>query len=295
MKILLIFSGALGDFINFIPFIEHIKLNFKNPEITIITKSYFFPIIEKIDSKISKIDFEYTPIYKLYNHNPDFSRLEFLKNFDLIITFTGVKNEIFRKNLEKLNRNSHFIFPINKDEKISEALYLINSFPFKKKFFPKPNIPIKLKDRKFIAIHPGSGDKRKNVKIDFFYELSKELDYPVVLFGGENEVDLAEKFKIKICKNLNEVFEIFENTLFYIGNDSGISHLAGSCNIPGIVFFGPTNYKIWKPVGEKILVIRKNLNCSPCNLNCKKGYECLNFDFKEIKSLILNYLKNVFD
>jgi ADP-heptose:LPS heptosyltransferase len=35
----------------------------------------------------------------------------------------------------------------------------------------------------------------------------------------------------------------------YLGNDSGVSHLAGLCGARSIVLFGPTNPQVWHPLG----------------------------------------------
>ena len=39
----------------------------------------------------------------------------------------------------------------------------------------------------------------------------------------------------------------------YIGNDSGISHLAAAVGTPTIVLFGPTDPAIWAPRGSRVL------------------------------------------
>ena len=41
----------------------------------------------------------------------------------------------------------------------------------------------------------------------------------------------------------------------YVGNDSGISHLAGAAGTSGIVFFGPTKSAIWRPLGSGLRII----------------------------------------
>jgi heptosyltransferase III len=36
----------------------------------------------------------------------------------------------------------------------------------------------------------------------------------------------------------------------FVGNDSGISHLAAAAGAPGVVIFGPTNLERWRPLGR---------------------------------------------
>lgn len=42
----------------------------------------------------------------------------------------------------------------------------------------------------------------------------------------------------------------------FIGNDSGVSHLAGLCAVPTLALFGPTDPAVWAPVGSHVRVVR---------------------------------------
>ena len=35
----------------------------------------------------------------------------------------------------------------------------------------------------------------------------------------------------------------------FVGNDSGVSHLAAAVGAPGVVIFGPTDPARWRPIG----------------------------------------------
>ena len=43
----------------------------------------------------------------------------------------------------------------------------------------------------------------------------------------------------------------------YIGNDSGITHLAAAVGTPVVALFGPTDPRIWAPRGAHVRVIAK--------------------------------------
>jgi ADP-heptose:LPS heptosyltransferase len=41
----------------------------------------------------------------------------------------------------------------------------------------------------------------------------------------------------------------------YLGNDSGVSHLAGLCGARTATLFGPTNPDVWRPIGPDVHVV----------------------------------------
>jgi ADP-heptose:LPS heptosyltransferase len=41
----------------------------------------------------------------------------------------------------------------------------------------------------------------------------------------------------------------------YVGNDSGVSHLAGLCGARTVALFGPTSPTVWRPLGPRVTVL----------------------------------------
>jgi Glycosyltransferase family 9 (heptosyltransferase) len=56
---------------------------------------------------------------------------------------------------------------------------------------------------------------------------------------------------------LTEVSQRLRYCRAYIGNDSGITHLAGYLGVPTIALFGPTNPRTWGPIGRRTRIIWK--------------------------------------
>jgi len=60
----------------------------------------------------------------------------------------------------------------------------------------------------------------------------------------------------------------------YVGNDSGVSHLAAWLGLPSVVVFGPSDPVRWRPIGENVEVVRPPLACAPCfeiaSVNCER-------------------------
>ncbi len=50
----------------------------------------------------------------------------------------------------------------------------------------------------------------------------------------------------------------------YVGNDSGVTHLAAATGIPTLAIFGPTDPEVWAPQGDNVKIIRGDADCSPC-------------------------------
>jgi len=50
-----------------------------------------------------------------------------------------------------------------------------------------------------------------------------------------------------------------------VSNDSGPAHLAAALRRPLVVLFGPTSPGRWAPPGERVRVVTRALDCSPCS------------------------------
>ena len=92
-----------------------------------------------------------------------------------------------------------------------------------------------------IVIHPGSGSPKKNWP--FFDELMKTL---------------PESRKLPQNLPLAELSRYLRGIRAFIGNDSGITHLAAYLGCPTAALFGPTDPRIWGPVGRRSRIIWKS-------------------------------------
>ncbi len=151
---------------------------------------------------------------------------------------------------------------------------------------------------KYIILHPGSGSEKKNPPLELYknlYLLLEKQGFSPLFVIGEAELPLVEQlktFRTYKVKNLLLFAKLLKGAKGYIGNDSGFSHLSGYLGTPTIVLFGPTNPKIWKPLGKRVKVLYKGLECSPCfPANCHQIpiKKCLLYE----PHYILNSLKNL--
>ena len=121
-----------------------------------------------------------------------------------------------------------------------------------------------------VVVHPGSGGAHKCWHLDNFLAvarlLEKEGTDSVFLLGPAeaerfSEPAIAEmKTAGKLLTNLSlaEVLSILGCSRGYIGNDSGITHLAAAVGIRTIVVFGPTEPAIYGPLGPAVTILRSD-------------------------------------
>lgn len=118
-----------------------------------------------------------------------------------------------------------------------------------------------------IAVHPGSGGKKKCWPLDNYVELIRRFVkdpriLSIVLTGQAEDaaavagqMSCGERVVFVHNASLMQVAALLSLSTFYIGNDSGISHLAGILKCRGVVLFGSTDPRLWKPVGSSLQVL----------------------------------------
>ena len=110
------------------------------------------------------------------------------------------------------------------------------------------------------AVHPGSGSPAKNWPVERYVEIVRRLraaGRKVVAVLGEADAAEAAVF----ARELPEVPALAGLTLVelagalaecgsFLGNDSGIAHLAAAVGLPTTALFGPSDADVWAPRGR---------------------------------------------
>lgn len=108
-----------------------------------------------------------------------------------------------------------------------------------------------------LLVHPGAGAAGKRWSADGFRRVAerwrKRGGEVTVLLGPAEEGDApwwrATGERIASGLDLVEAARLLAGAGRYVGNDSGISHLAGALDLAGAVLFGPTRPARWRPLG----------------------------------------------
>jgi hypothetical protein len=124
--------------------------------------------------------------------------------------------------------------------------------------------------RKLVVIQPGSGGINKCWHLDNFLAIAKKLKSEgaeVVFLLGPAEIDRFDSKAIKKIGetakyfndlSLEQVLELLSHAEAFIGNDSGITHMAAGMGIKTLALFGPTNPAVYKPIGPNVKIFTDN-------------------------------------
>jgi len=76
--------------------------------------------------------------------------------------------------------------------------------------------------------------------------------------------------------NLKELPALIERFSLFIGVDTGIVYMADALSVPVINIAGPANMDDQGPSGKDSIIIKKNIDCSPCSHVFKTPSTCIN-------------------
>jgi ADP-heptose:LPS heptosyltransferase len=113
-----------------------------------------------------------------------------------------------------------------------------------------------------VLVHPGSGSATKNWPAARFAATIEALGCPVRLIVGEADERAASN--VEAClghalphlehASLAQLAARLAGCRAYIGNDSGVTHLAGLAGARTVALFGPTPPELWHPLGPQVHV-----------------------------------------
>jgi hypothetical protein len=187
---------------------------------------------------------EFAPSEKLQNE---------LRSFDSIISWYGANRPEFRSAVQSFP--FQFFTAVPQDDCPTHAAdYFARHVGCPVPAIPRIECP--RQDAGFAVIHSFSGSPRKCWPLDRYRELARRLEphMPVCWCAGPED-SLSDAVRIA---DLYELACWLAAARVYIGNDSGITHLAAAVGTPVVALFGPTDPRIWAPRGPQVQVIARS-------------------------------------
>jgi len=153
---------------------------------------------------------------------------------------------------------------------------------------------------RFVIIHPGGGRDGADAKAlakrwpaSYYGRVAAELAHVpglrVVVTGVPSERPLSDEMRnsgasgfadLMGLTTLGQFAVLARRAALVIGNDCGAIHVASAAGAPTIVIFGPSDPVGFRPLGQRVCVLRNSSDCPPCyywfeKMPCPRGYGCI--------------------
>ena len=137
----------------------------------------------------------------------------------------------------------------------------------------------------YALLHPAAAFDTKTWPIENFARIAEHLTnigFQTIAVAAKNEAAILENLKaaskVPVLTfndlTLPEITALASMAKLFVGNDSGIAHIAAAVNTPTVVIFGSSNRNHWYPwTDAPSEIVFNQLPCQPC-----PGYECKEFD-----------------
>lgn len=255
MRRLIIRPGGIGDCILSLPAIEHLRADYTEVWVpSAVVPLINGPLVRFAEAR--SIPSTGIDLLGLPGVDPPAGLIARLRQFDSIVSWYGSNREEFRAQVRELGLPFQFLAALpDPGAKIHAADFFLKQAGGGG--FAVPRVECEQRARgDFAVIHSFSGSARKNWPLARFREVAEELGTPVRWCAGPEEPLPPELMSDAVrIENLYELACWLASARVYVGNDSGITHLAAAVGTPVVAIFGTTDPALWAPRGKRVRVV----------------------------------------
>jgi ADP-heptose:LPS heptosyltransferase len=244
--------GAIGDLILSLPALESLRTGY----VEVWVSGPIVPLIRFADRVRSIAD---TGLDLLGVTDAPVHLVERLRSFDSIVSWYGANRPEFRELTESLRLPITFHDALPPPDNTLHAIdFYLNQVASPPGAIPQIRCNAARCDiphEPFAVIHPFSGSPLKNWPLEKFRALARGLERTIGVrwCAGREDPPLGGAVRID---DLYELACWLAHASLYIGNDSGITHLAAAVGAPVLALFGPTDPAVWGPRNTNVRIAR---------------------------------------
>lgn len=291
-KILVIFPGALGDFICFLPALARLAAG---KGVDLLARSEYQGLVSPGVVTGPLECYEITRLF-VPGAEKDEKLKRFFGSYESIYSWMASSHPDFTRHLQLVSAGRLKMFPFLPSEShIHMVDYYLSCLGKNGVLDLSPTIPLqsdavdwgrrfwrqhRLEKKKVLALAPGSGAREKNWPPESYKVVvewwEKRFGGKIIVVLGPVEQEREETrgpwghAVVVWGLELAKVAALLSRCAVYLGNDSGVSHMAAALGVETVVVFGPTDPVQWAPRGKSVTVLTKNVECSPCHRSVMK-------------------------
>lgn len=276
-RFLILRGGAIGDFIVTLPVLQALRAQWPVAQIEIWGYPHIANLAVASGLAQSVVSLDRAEMSRFFVPEPSFTdaQVAAIRSFDLVFNYLHDPIGQVRSNLllagakqvlsgSPLIKRGHAV-PFLLEPLQALAIYeteLAPALNFSEALRASGRARLRARGLlgKPVAVHPGSGSPSKNWPIERYVEIIRRLQAQktdVVAILGEADVAEAavltrELPGLPILEGLTlvELAATLAECGAFLGNDSGITHLAAAAGLPVVALFGPSNADTWAPRGR---------------------------------------------
>ncbi len=275
-RVTIVRAGGLGDTILVLPALQLLRKRLPDAELTLVGSAWAERLRPLVGFPVRLVRFDSAALTPLFGADPASDPSGVFAGADLAIVYTSDPDDALVRNARRLCVGPVVAWPVDPPPGVHAAAHFAAAVAQDAEApFPDLRVPGELRARarelldgavgggvRPVAVHPGSGGRRKCWPPEDFSRLLQALGRPAVILRGPADDAACDALRtLSPVPQLTglEVAEagaVLAECALYVGNDSGPTHLAAGLGVPTVAVFGPTEPALWRPLGPRVRVVR---------------------------------------
>jgi ADP-heptose:LPS heptosyltransferase len=285
-RVCVLFPGALGDFVCFLPALRQLA---GASAVDLFARSEFAAIAPH---GVTVHSLERSEVRQLFIDGGAADRrvIELFSEYTAIYSWFASRQMVFVEQLRTLAQQRAHIFAFQpNDMTVHQADYYLSCLNLIAQESAVPVVALRTEamawcdlfyrrkgigSEPLLMVAPSSGSTLKNWPEAYFDQValwwSRHVGGKVILVLGPVEAErgsferLSSSCLVASGLDLAQLAALIARCAVYVGNDSGVTHLAAAVGARTIAIFGPSNEQRWAPRGARVSILRHQIACSPC-------------------------------
>lgn len=292
-NILVLHAGALGDFVLTLHLVDALRTAWGAPSIMLAARSPLARWAQKHGLASEACSLDELGIHRIYDRNDEWPEdlLCFLRRFDRIVSFLGGPDEPVSVRLSTLRAAGVLaINPKPSEAMLRDGIHITQQW---KRRFATHGWPLSVAGHAAIRVapseqlaytqqlgerlgessgrivlcHPGSGGLDKCCPLEVLERVIRTLAHKgwsagwmigpdeIERFGDAYRTRLETSAPVILEESIDAAADLVCGARVFIGNDAGMTHLAALVGLQTFAIFGPTDPRVWRPLGEVCHVV----------------------------------------